>query len=388
MQHKAFKPVIYILWLAFWFIFYYKQCVIDNTGDYYAHNLMAELMKTGEQSIIYPLYHYAVIMISVVFSVTTQFAGAVVLGLSQLATLILTEKLISYIVYGQTRICDRYKAFICMAAAMLVNVVQPIFTYSIRPGYSSGNGYISPTQAFVKPFIILVVLLTWQYICGEKTLKKQTGIATALFLSCLAKPVFAMAFIPAMGIYYLVVRVKELDVLHHANAFGRLIINVLKDIWPLIISGIVIIAQYAFSRTVTDQPVLSGIDGSSSVAIGWMKAWNLCVSNVWLSILFAYFAPIVFLLVNRRKLKFMTFWKMTGIYALVSFLYISCLYQTGKQIGDLNFRNCWIIVFTLTYTGCFSEMIRMDKDKKTWATIALFGIHLLFGLALLVKDLL
>lgn len=388
MQHKAVKPVICVLWLAFWLVFYYKQCVIDDTGDYYLHNLMAELMKTGEQSIVYPLYHYAVIIISVIFSVTTQFAGAVVLGISQLAALLMTKRLISCIVYKSTKVPGKYNSFVCVILAILVNVVQPIFTYSIRPGYSSGNGYISPTQAFVKPFIIAVILLTYEYICGEKTLKKQVGITIVLFFSCLAKPVFAMAFIPAMGIYYLIDRIKELDFIHNPSTFGKLLINVLQDIWPLIINGVVILIQYAVSRNVTDQPVLSGIDGTSSIAVGWMKAWRLCVSNVWVSIIFAYFAPVIFLLINRKKIKYKTFWSMTAIYALVSFLYISCLYQTGSQIGDLNFRNGWIITFTLVYTGCFSEMIKMDKDRKTWVTIALFGIHLLFGLALIAKDLL
>ncbi|MCC8076434.1 MAG: hypothetical protein LIO95_10945 [Clostridiales bacterium] len=346
-------------------------------------------MKTGEQSIFYPLYHYVVIAISMVFSVTTQFAGAVVLGVAQLATLIVTEKLIICIVYKNTKAPGKRESFLCMLLAILVNIVQPIFTYSIRPGYSSGNGYVSPTQAFVKPFIIIVCLLTYQYICGEKTLKKQVGITVVLFFSCLAKPVFAMAFIPAMGIYYLAERIRELDFFHHVETFGALVVNALKDIWPLIIDGVVILIQYASSRNVTYQSdLLSGFNGSSSIAVGWMKAWSLCVSNVWVSILFAYFAPLVFLLVNRKKLQYTTFWKMTGIYALVSFLYISCLYQTGSKIGDLNFRNCWIIVFNLVYTGCFSEMIKMDKDKKTWATIALFGIHLLFGLALIAKDML
>lgn len=362
--------------------------MIDNTGDYYAHNWTAELMKAGDITIVYPLYHMVVMAVSIVFSISTYLSGAVVLAVSSLFTLWITEKLICEIVYHDALTKNQLNDFKILLCAILVNVVQPIFTYSIRPGYSSINGYISPTQAFVKPLIIAVILLTYQYVCGEKTLKKQIGITVVLFFSCLAKPVFAMAFIPAMGIYYLIDRVKELDFFHNPITFGKLVVNVLKDIWPLIINGVVILIQYVVSRNVTDQPVLSGIDGTSSIAVGWMKAWSLCVSNVYVSIIFAYFAPIVFLVVNRKKLKYKTYWKMTGIYALVPFLYISCLYQSGKQIGDLNFRNCWIIVFTLAYTGWFSEMIKMDKDRKTWITIALFGIHLLFGLALIAKDLL
>ncbi len=391
------KPAIYILWTAFWLIFYYKQCVIDNSGDYYAHNWMAELMKTGDITIVYPLYHAVVMVVSIVFSVSTYLAGAIVLALSSFLTLWATEKLICEIVYRNTLSKTRVNDFKILFCSILVNIVQPIFTYSIRPGYSSGNGYVSPTQAFVKPIIIFACLIEYRIITsaesGERLTQKknvinQIVLTAVLILSCLAKPMFAMAFIPAMGIYWLVAEIRKNDFFHNFRSFGKVVVGYLIDVYPLILSGIVLIIQYVLSMGITDNPIRAGIDGNTSIEFGWMTAWKLCVSNVYLSILFAYFAPIVFLLVNRKKLRHLTYWKFTGIYTLISFLMISCLYQSGEYIADLNFRNAWVVAFTLIYTGCFSEMLGMKKDKRTWATIVLFGIHLLFGLALIAKDLL
>lgn len=60
-KRKINLPEIFIVLvnIAMWTVMYYRQCVIDNTLDYHAHNLFAKLIVEGKLTLTYPLYHYA-----------------------------------------------------------------------------------------------------------------------------------------------------------------------------------------------------------------------------------------------------------------------------------------------------------------------------------------
>ncbi len=372
---RIFRLFFYILWTMCWLAFYWKLCVLDNTGDYRVHNLIPEKMMNGETSLMnfYPLYHFAVLIISELFNCTTQFGSAVVLTLVADCTLAITERLCAEI--QKSRGISLHPVAL-LGSAVLVNIVQPIFYTGMAPGYSSGNGYVSPTQAFVKPFTLLCCYIMWECLEYGWTWKRQILLGVVLTLSCFAKPMFAMTFIPAMGILLLfeVLSEKNQTLLYYFRKYCK------KGL-PLIVTGIVLIFQYAWSQHLQGE-----LKVTTTIAFGWMIAWKRVVKNVWLSILFAYLGPFIFLVAHIKQLKFTSYWKMTALYGAISFLVISCLYQQGSFLKDMNFRNAWVVTFTLVYLGCFAEMGGLKK--RHWAAIAPFCIHVFFGVLLIGKNIL
>lgn len=438
------RGLLYVILFLFWLLFYWHLCVVNNSGDYYAHNTYAEYIKEGKASLgFYPLYHLLVIAVSyLLMGSSSQVASAVLLPIAMLASI----EVIRWIIAGMAESNGVELSWcVSLLAAVVVSIIQPIFTFTIPPGYSSGNGYISPTQAAVKPFALLSIYFMWRLLVEGRNLRLQVWLTIALILSCLAKPMFAMAFIPAMGIYYLIDVMQkyrtycegtdciDAQASQRKPKISKAVIDAGREyllcIWPLFVSGLVLVGQYC-TKLFRSSSVMSDILGkegygeNSSILFGWMAAWPKVVSNVPLSILFAYFGAIVFLLLYAKQLVNKKYWLMTTLYTLVSFIYISCLYESGVYITDLNFRNSWIISFLLVYIGCFAELciIGMGKvnsperkfspneptmdgrqtvqgiyvkqfvveviaDKKYLASLTCLSVHLLFGLALIAKNL-
>jgi hypothetical protein len=145
----------------------------------------------------------------------------------------------------------------------------------------------------------------------------------------------------------------------------------------------------------------------------------LAVKNVYVSLLLTYLFAVVVLFVvlfyrniknifilDRQKSIFSPFIKMTISYGIISFIYMAFLYQEGREI-DMNFRNSWVVTFNMVYIIAFMYIIELMKitmskvslndGKKsaffTWIKtnsafclpIITWGIHMLFGAALIVK---
>ena len=188
---------------------------------------------------------------------------------------------------GSLEISEQIKAFL-LVLAFLINIVQPIFLPSIKPGYSSGNGYVSPTQLLCKPFALAIVLIFFHSLKHEQwKLRKQLLLLLLLSISCLAKPVFAMAFVPSMGILLFFEELYK--GLQKKEKFSIVIVNTLQKGWFLIACGLILIVQFLYcSQLKLPHGAFMGIDQDSPIRFGWMVAWSSAVANVPISILFAY----------------------------------------------------------------------------------------------------
>lgn len=408
--------IFIIISILMWSAMYYRQCVIDNQLDYHAHNLFANLIVEGKLTLTYPLYHYATGLLALALGTDTLHSSIIVLVCLQIMSMYAMAALLKEV----TGNCN--SRFWLLLGAFMLNIVQPVFTYSIKPGYSSGNGLVSPTSLACKPFAILAILFFYKaYKENNWTVKRQLLLLTMLILSCLAKPMFAMAFVPAMG---LLLFVDKIVCLKNKNIkIPDAIKEYIIQIWPLFITGIVLIVQYVMTtiietpRELTEDIRLSA-DADTHIRFGFMYAWSMVVSNVYVSILFAYLFPLAVLIVwlimkKRKNEKFISndkartgsFAKMCIYYGIVSFCYIAFLYQDNGAERDMNFRNCWILTFTMVYCLAYSVLwnwIRQHefgnklqksgiKIKENWAIyliILIFAFHLLFGLALIAKNIL
>jgi len=199
------KIVFFLILLFITFSFfgvYWNLSVNIESGDYNAHNRVAQWVADGSYKVINPGYHLCVGYLAILFQIPTKVSAVFVLMIAADLSIYVTYMLLKEI--GGKRFQSTFDCR-CLMEAFVINIIQPIFFESIRPGYSSGNGYISPTQALCKPFILLSVLAFFRmYSNNEYSVKKQAKLLLCLAITCLVKPIFEMAFIPSMGILLLV----------------------------------------------------------------------------------------------------------------------------------------------------------------------------------------
>lgn len=417
-KRKINLPEIFIVLvnIAMWTVMYYRQCVIDNTLDYHAHNLFAKLIVEGKLTLTYPLYHYATGWLALLFRTDTLHSSVIVLVILQIFSMYALAWLLE-------ELTGKWDSRACLIlSAFILNIVQPVFTYSIKPGYSSGNGLVSPTSLACKPFAILAILVFLRaYSQNDWNIKRQLSMLFLLIMTCLAKPMFAMAFVPAMGLLLFVDKISE--IIKGREKFSEAVLKYIIRIWPLFVTGCLLIVQY-YLTTVIETPreltedIRLSADADTHIRFGFMYAWKMVVSNVYVSIVFAYLFPIVlfiiwFLLRNKKQNSFEVktmsafnpFVKMCACYGVVSFCYIAFLYQDNGAEKDMNFRNCWIITFTMVYCLATAFLWKWCKNDKLNQKIREAGlisfiknnigfcivvctvlIHVLFGLALIAKN--
>lgn len=436
------------LYISTWFLLiliftylYYILCNVNVGGDYAAHNRYAKMVYEEGLRIMYPGYHLLVGALYKLTSIPTSYTAVFVLVIAICASILITQKILK-------DLFPNLSSFMNLLAAISGNVIQPIFTYGIRPGYNSGNGYISPTQALCKPFALLAVWLFCRNYMrarrGEMNGRFQTQqllLTVVLILSCFVKPMFAMAFIPAMGILLLIDFIKDVnstkaemvakevykDKGSHNNAPFFM---ALQMVWPLFVTGLFLIGQYIYGTTlVMPEGIKAGVDSSTHVRFGFLHAWSMVTDHVWLSILMAYVFPLAMLIVvtllrnknadyltdateeahNKFNQNFVTenekatlFKKIYGriclLYGIVSFLYISCLYQDNGFEMDMNFRNGWIMTFVIVQIfaiGILAGLLqtawkKRKQEKGLWGYLVipslLFLVQMAFGAALLLDK--
>lgn len=234
--------VIFVIMAILYFVLYWLQGAVYNNIDYRFHNPTAKWLIEEGIVIGYPGYQLIVGAVAMLLGGinAVNLAAAFVCTACALAsayvTYLLLTECIGIIPFSKNVIRAKYRLFL-MILAFLINVVQPIFLPSIKPGFSSGNGYVSPTQLLCKPFALLSVLLFLkQKKFGVWNLRRQILLIIILCLSCMAKPVFAMVFVPAMGI--LLFFEELFFTSNNKCSLLKTIGNTLRKGWPLIVSGV------------------------------------------------------------------------------------------------------------------------------------------------------
>lgn len=396
------KAIIYFFWftnILIWTMVYWNQCVRHNTGDYYIHNQLAEALFKEKFVLMYPGYHILVGGTAKLLGIETMKSSVVILVMAACASVYVTYMILKELL----EVDDKEIQLLFMA--FVLNIVQPIFSETIRPGYSSGNGYISPTQGVCKPFVLLTILIFNKLYVGKiKKLSGRVMLTTVLIISCLMKPLFAMAFVPAGGILLLIDTVKKWN--DGQKQFLKLAEKYIKVVWPLILTGFFLIGQYFYGQQI---PQLEGtklcVGAETHIRFGFMHSWSMVVANVWISIIFAYFFPIIVFVLNlkykyveRQDTKIKAFARICLIYLMVSFCYVACLYQDNGFEKDLNFRNAWIVSFNIVYCLAVAVLYKgIMKWKRSgskgakagiYLGIGTLSVHIIYGLALLGKNIL
>lgn len=156
----------------------------------------------------YPLYHIVLKLIHLLGKVDYGTAMALELSLANVLSILLYRKLLKKITKDENSFLIDFLSIFSMVFMPARCGLNDWRFYAWQCG---PNPLHNPTIIFVRPFGILCFLL-FLYLFEDFMKKKHLIYAIAfgvtLFLSVLAKPSWALTFLPAMGIYTLIWMLK------------------------------------------------------------------------------------------------------------------------------------------------------------------------------------
>ncbi len=269
---------------------------------------------------------------------------------------------------------------ILLAISILFVFVIPI------PGYFLGDYYMyigsySPTVwhnstiLFLFPFALILFDLSNKQLQAFET-KRNWLILILIVLNLVIKPSYFLVFICAYPLMLLI-------------QYG-----LQKQFWlgilPLVAGMFILIIQYVVIYKISGP---AANDSSSVVFLPFYKnpELNEDMINIPIAMIFSLFFPILYSLLNIKKL----YKNNLFIYTLLSFIFsvliFFCISETGRRASHGNYY--WQIVIT-TWFCFFVSLLALLKDLKLEGKtlknkflLSVFGIHVLMGIVYFVRIL-
>lgn len=250
MNQKYDKKWIYfgLIIMTGIFCLFYIRCA--ESPDMYLHTLVAKallnqsIQNAKEEFSLFPVhvyaypgYHLVQKLVHFILQVDYETAAALVLSLSAVISVLLYRKLM--LMMMEDTVFNRYFADVVSMGAVLFGVARCwLNDWRYYQFQCAANPFHNPTILFVRPFGIACYIYFIKYV---KTYKQKCCYKfAALFgitalLSVIAKPSFAIVFLPALGIYTLIYIIKNKELRFGTIALfsvlPSLVLLVFQQIW-------------------------------------------------------------------------------------------------------------------------------------------------------------
>ena len=295
-------------------------------------------------------------------------------------------------------------------AAMIafgLSVVQGLYFFWLDVGgrflgIYSMNPIHNPTHIAVRGFGLLCFCLVYDiwgaqrdpkyrgvFFPVEKGLKKYYGIlAGVLFLSAMAKPVFAEMFVPAVGIVMLY-RLLELCVKkdgRRADYFRHCVYTFLCAQPALLYILVQFLAYFFWGGSY-------GADGTFMVT-KWMEVWSLYSENIILAVAMGMAFPLLLLLVDGSFFMEDNLGILAYAGYAVGFLEAGLFGEEGSKMSYANFIWPMMCGMMLVWVAAMLRFLVLENNSNNhtkqrividlgWL---LFGFHVLCGLLYIQKE--
>lgn len=342
-------------------------------SDYSAHVHWAEQLHRANmisyfQEYPYFMWHLTVRIFYKIFGMPMNYAAAVVSALVNVVVYLITAEIIK-----------RYKVDKSGVISFCLMLVGPLYMPWFNPNYyvgqSTPNTWHNPTNLMVKPFAVCCFFIILRVLTDIRNEKKIKGslwavLSVLIFLSVLAKPSFCQGIIPGLGVYLIFICIK--DRFRNIKQYICLCLTFVPGVFLML-----------------NQVLLYwGKDGiRGTIGISWLDVLSYYTPNAYISMLLSYCFPLLYLVLNWKKVLERTDIQFGICYMAMAWLEAALLYESvGKYNGNFGWASLlasfilWIII-----TICFCEDIhhfRMDDKMlliKNTVLIIVFSIHLLCG---------
>jgi hypothetical protein len=244
-----------------------------------------------------------------------------------------------------------------------------------------------------KPFVLIIILLVIPIL---KDFKKQYSVRNIiiagllLMISVYFKPNFAMAFIPALGIFILI---------RYRNEFEKYVLS-----FFIILPAIVLLGYQFFSTYFMPDSKMGGTD--DQIIFSFFGVWKVHSPCIPLSVLRGIIFPASILIFRKKDVKKDDFLTISWIIYIVAFIEAALLAEK-VSFNAFNFSNGYNFSLISLYTFSVIELLRWMKDlsfpfnisvlkysglsgeqKKLYITTLLFYLYVISGFIYLLRQVL
>ena len=299
----------------------------------------------------------------------------------------------------------------CGFLSFTLTILQPIWIEYLDAGVSNGIGTFSmnplfnPTYMAARPFALCCFMLVIDLFALQDagfansrasetvaaadgtvffkggTLKISILLAISLFLSAMAKPVFAEMFIPAVGLMMLGKWFRHIKLRDGSGKkyFSGPLLGTFLIAVPCILCVIIQFAAFF---------IFGGSYGGDEgiVITGWLEVWSSFTENIPLSILLSMSFPILILIADSKNFLRSGIGQLGFVSYIVGFLECSILGEGGDKLLHGNF--IWPMLFGMLMLWASSLLHFLVMEKKASGTLSksiiiagwiLLLIHLHYG---------
>lgn len=287
---------------------------------------------------------------------------------------------------------------VATVTAVTTLVVGPLYLRFYNSHYYLGQGspnvWHNPTTIAVRPFMILITVLTVEYWSCEKeerislgrhNMKKKTAyqwvLLILLLISTVIKPSYLMVYLPVCGIRALFQLCK---------ARGRNFISLICSHLYFLPSLVVFLWQYI--KIYLLGGAASGEAGETGIAIAFFKVARLYASSVTVSLILKMAFPLLVVIIWRKILFKDKLFQLVFAQFLAGLAITWTFTETGKRARHGNFGWGNILAASFLWIFCvifYVKEVLENKDKIAEDTVmkVKYGIpaivllwHLLAGI--------
>ena len=333
-------------------VMFYKQTMLPKNSDVVAHmnhalslDMVLEVTHCGWHFVCWLFYACLPISIGAAASICTGVFNAV----SAILVIWLAQRYLN----GR-----KNSAWLAGVAAFVSLVVGPLYLRFYNSSYYLGQGtpnpWHNPTSTAVRPFMILITILTVDYwsqekdaVCrlGKRTIKKTTAyqlvLLVLLFLSTITKPSFLMVYLPACGIIALARLIGG-----RGKNFVSLVVQHLYFIPSLLIFLWQYLKIYILGGGVAAQA------GETGIAISFFQVAKMHAPSVLFSLILKMAFPFLVMILWRKVIFKDKLFQLTFVQFIMGLLITWTFVETGKRASHGNFGWGNILASSMLWIFC------------------------------------
>lgn len=303
----------------------------------------------------HPLWHISVYLVSL-FVVNVSVAAAAANSLFICAWTLGCHWVLKY--YLNEKVSNNLILLLLACLLVIGPAYLPIFNPYIVLGQGSPNMWHNPTLIAVKPFAIFVTLLV-PFLFTKFRVDIALGSFALFLLSLFAKPSFAIAFIPAFCMLFIL-----------KQQFSKQ----LTALFLLFVTKFILISYFQFTYFYAGE--------SRGVFIDLFAVWSGLTTSIPVSIFLGLCFPLLLLLLEPKRVIKDTHLLLSWFMVLVSIVVFAVFAEKGKDYAVGNFAWSYAISTSIIYvfsSGLYFRDYESINAVKRYILLLAFAYQLCVG---------
>lgn len=352
LKRFSWMPIFFLLAGLFLAVCYlvYQQIFSQYFSDIAGHIAYLYMYFYSDDFYIpHPAWHYGVWYTSKLLHISVEYAA--VLFSASLVTLW------AWLVY---RVVSAWLGQLTPLARTLITALIllvgplciPWYNHIVFLGQGSPNLWHNVTIWTVKPLALIAMLLMLRAI---ETRKVEYYVFASLvtLLSIFAKPSFIIVFLPALFVFVLLKKVRQMKFVVFFAVTSAL-------------GGAILLYQLQHLAHFQE----------SKVIFDFLGVWSLYSRNIAISILLALAFPLVLFMAAPKVLE-NSYILLSWLQIIFGIVYYACFAQSGHYYSHGNFGWSYLIAMSLLYLFSIVEFIRIQAWFTPIRRIVLWGLLLI-----------